>query len=165
MLAQTIVLLAAIALFAVTAIAGIAGTARARTVETARALITPAVETALAAYVRTLGATVAAELPPLDGTGPPPELAALNGGVPFAAARYEEQAAASALSVAVDITPTTAPPPSCGPAGAQTGPDVAVDAQCSPFTQESRLSLDVVAYAGQATPPERSCRSRRGARR
>jgi hypothetical protein len=150
MLAQTLVLLAALAAFATTAVAGIAGAARARTVAAAKSLVAPATETALATYLRAVAAAIAAQAPPPDAAASPPSLDALNGRATFAPAHYVERADASTLTIAVDVTPTAPTLPACAPASGDvnTGPDVAVNAQCSPFVQESRLALDVVTEIG-----------------
>jgi hypothetical protein len=154
MLGQTLVLLALVATFAATAVAGIAGVARARTVETARALVAPAIESALAAYVHELGATIAAQAPQPagDGAAPPPAVSALNGGTAFPTRHYAEAAAGSGFTVAVDVTPDAPSLPVCasGVPGTDTGPDLEVNGQCSAFVQESRLALDVVAQVGVA---------------
>ena len=154
MLAQTLVLLAAVAIFGATAVAGIAGVARARTAELARAAIVPGVETALGAYVHQVGATIAAEVaqPPGPAAVAPSPLDALNGRTAFAAARYVEGVPGSPLTVAVTVTPTAASVPACDPSppGSDAGPDTEIDGQCSPFVGESRLSLAIVADAGVA---------------
>lgn len=154
MLAQTLVMLALVATFAAAAVAGIAGVARARTVETARALVAPAIESALAAYVQELGASIAAQAPQPagDGSAPPPAVATLNGETAFPARHYAEAADASPLAIAVDVTPESPSLPVCaaGVPGTDTGPDLEVNGQCSPFVQESRLALEVVAQVGVA---------------
>lgn len=139
MLAQTLVLVTLIATFALAAIGGIAGSARARTAATAKALVAPGVATALATYLRDVAATVAAGVPPGDGSAPPGPIGVLQGRGVFAVARYVERAPDSPLTIAVEVTPA-GPPSACA----------APAAQCSPFVQESRLSLDVVADVGIA---------------
>lgn len=156
MLAQTLVLLAAIAIFGATAVAGVAGAARARTAELANAAIVPAVETALGAYAHTIGGTIAAQAAMAPGlaTAAPPSLDALNGRTTFASARYVEAVTGSPLTIAVTVTPTATSVPACDPSGpgSNAGPDTAFDAQCSPFVGESRLSLAIEADAGIAGP-------------
>ncbi len=148
MLAQTIVLVAAFAIFAASAVAGVAGLARAGSVESAKAAILPAVETALAAYQAGVAATMAAQSATNAGafTAPPAALAALDGAAAFAPARYLETPPPAGFGVAVDVRPTALTVPACGVPGS--GPDAAVQLQCSPFVQESRLSLAVTTDAG-----------------
>jgi hypothetical protein len=154
MLGQTIVLLALVATFAASAVAGIAGATRARTVEAARALVAPATESALAAYLRAVGATIAAQTAaaPRNALAPPPQIPALAGTEAFAAMRYAERADAGPYAVTVDVTPAAPARPVCamGVAGTDTGPDLERNGQCSPFVQESRLALEVVAAVGIA---------------
>jgi hypothetical protein len=151
-LAQTIVLVAVFAILAGSAVAGIAGLARAQTADAAKALMPAAIETALGAYQRALAATLAAQAGPPPGAAalaPPALLPALAGRGPSTEQRYLFAVAGSPLAVAVDIVPTAQSVPVCGSPGAA-GPDRAVDLQCSPFVQESRLSLAVTTDAGPA---------------
>lgn len=150
MLAQTIVLIAAFAILAASAVAGVAGVARAESVEAAKALAGPGIETALAAYERYLGAAIAAQVPVASGAAiaPPSGVPALETVTAWSEQRYLEVPAASPLRIAVDVRPTATSVPSCTTGGA--GPDVAHELQCSPFVQESRLSLDVGADVGPA---------------
>jgi hypothetical protein len=151
-LAQTIVLVATFAILAASAVAGIAGMARAQTADAAKALMLPAIETALGAYQRALAATLALQAgPPLAGAAvaPPALLPALAGPGPWTEQRYLFAVPGSPLSVAVDVLPTAQSVPVCG-APAAAGPDRAVDLQCSPFVQESRLSLAVTTDVGPA---------------
>jgi hypothetical protein len=60
--------------------------------------------------------------------------------------QYFETVPASPFRIAVDVQPTAQTVPLCGGAGG--GPDAAVEQQCSPFVQESRLSLSVTSDAG-----------------
>jgi hypothetical protein len=154
MLAQTLVLLAAIAVFGATAVAGVAGAARARTAELATAAIAPGVETALGAYVHQIGVTIAAQAAAPAGVAAaaPPVLDALNGRTAFASARYVEAVTGSPLTIAVTVTPTATSVPACDPStpGSNAGPDIEIDGQCSPFVGESRLSLAIEADAGIA---------------
>jgi hypothetical protein len=154
MLAQTLVLLVAIAVFGATAVAGIAGSARARTAELAQAAIVPGVETALGVYVHQVGAAIAAQVAAAPGgsAAPPAPLDALNGRTAFAAAQVVEAVADSPLTIAVTVTPTATNVPACAPSapGLDAGPDTEVDGQCSPFVGESRLSLAIEADAGIA---------------
>ena len=76
-LAQTIVIVAMIAIFAASAGAGIAGAARARTVNAAKALTVPAIETALGRHQRYVAATIASQSP---GRCPVPQPGAAAGG-------------------------------------------------------------------------------------
>jgi hypothetical protein len=138
-LAQTLVLLALIATFALTAVGGIAGSARARTTARAKALIAPAIAGAVATYASEVAAVVAAASRPGDGSASPAPVAPLADGGVFTARQYVEQAPDSPLSIAVEVTPTAAPPAPC-----------ANEAPCSAFVQEARLSLDVVAAVGIA---------------
>ena len=149
MLAQTFFIIAMIAIFAASAIAGGAGVARAQSASAAKALIVPAVETALNRYERSIAAVIAAQVTPAagDAIAPPAVIPALNGALPWSAAQYlEAPAGDSSLQVHVDVQPTAHSAPSCTGAGG--GPDTAVAAQCSPFVQESRLALDITSDAG-----------------
>lgn len=156
MLAQTLFLLTAIAIFALSAIAGIAGTARGRLANAAKALIVPATETALAAYQHELTATIAAQIPQpgSSATAPPSAIDALNARTPFAARNYTETPdPASPLVIAVQVVPTATTQPACNPGAAvDTGPDIEANAQCSPFAQESRLALEILTDVGPADP-------------
>ena len=150
MIAQTLVLIALLAIFATSAVAGIAGVARTHNVAAARALIVPGVETALGAYQRYVATVIAAQT---TGTGdavlvPPSAIAALNGATPWTTQTTLETLASSSLSVAVSVQPTTQTVPACATSGS--GPDRAVELQCSPFVQESRLSLQITSDAGPA---------------
>jgi hypothetical protein len=153
-LAQTLVLLVAIAVFGATAVAGIAGAARARTAELAQAAIVPGVETALGAYVHQVGTAIAAQVAAAPGGSgaPPAPLDALNGRTAFAASQLLEAVADSPLTIVVTVTPTATSVPACDPSapGFDGGPDTEIDGQCSPFVGESRLSLAIVADAGIA---------------
>jgi hypothetical protein len=149
-LAQTIVLVAMLAIFAASAVAGIAGAARAQTANAAKALIVPAVETALGRYQRYLAATIGAQIAPPPGAAgaPPDDVPALNAGAVWAEQQYLEAPAGSGpLFVAVDVRPTAQTTPACN-APNDSGPDAAVDLQCSPFVQESRLSLSLASDVG-----------------
>ncbi len=149
MLAQTIFLVAMLALLAASAGAGIAGAARAQTAAAAKALIVPGVETALGDYQRYIAATIGAQINATSGTltSAPAAVPALNAATPWAPARYLEAPAGSTpLRIAVDVEPTTQTVPVCG--ADDTGPDTAVDVQCSAFVQESRLSLTITSDAG-----------------
>ena len=154
MLAQMLVLLTAIAMFAATAVAGVAGAARARTAEAAKAALVPGVETAVGAYVHDIAATIAAQIAaaPADPSAPPPTLDALNGRTAFAAKRVVEAVGGSPLTLAITVMPTAVSVPACDSSapGADVGPDIEVAGQCSPFVGESRLSLEIVADAGIA---------------
>ena len=152
MLAQTIFLVAAIAIFATSAIAGVAGYARAETATAARALIAPSVETAIARYESTVVApAIAGALQTGDGSAPPNADPALNGQQPWSATRYVlAPNAPSALAATVTIAPTAGSVPACFPSGGavNAGPDTQTNGQCSAFVQESRLSLTVTTDAG-----------------
>jgi hypothetical protein len=149
-LAQTIVLIAAIAILALSAIAGIAGNARAQAANAAKALVAPAVESAVAQYQHVVAATIAAQA----GTVTQPALvnpstvAALNGQTvwPEQSPQPYRPDPASPLAVAVDIRPTAVTLPACAAAGS--GPDIERNGQCSPFVQESRLSLQITTDVG-----------------
>jgi hypothetical protein len=132
MLAQTIVLVALCAIFAASAVAQIAGFARGQTADAAKALMQPAIETALGRYQRALGTTIAA------------------GSTQWAGQRYLLVLPGTPLAAAVDVTPTAQTSPVCGAPG-NAGPDRAVNDQCSPLVQESRLSLAVTTDVG---PPD-----------
>jgi hypothetical protein len=150
-LAQTIVLIAAFAILAASVVAGVAGAARAESVEAAKALVVPAVETALGAYQRYLAATIAAQLPvppPGAASAPPPDVPALEMFGAWSEQRSLAAAPGSPLRIAVDVLPTALGVPSCVAGGS--GPDVARQLQCSPFVQESRLSLAVTTDVGPA---------------
>ena len=152
MLAQTIVLLAVFAILAGSAVAGIAGMARAQTADAAKALMPAAIETALGAYQRMLAASLAAQAGPPPASAavaPPAPLPALAGPGPWTEQRYVYAVAGSPLTVAVDVVPTAQSVPACG-SPSDAGPDRAVDLQCSPFVQETRLSLAVTTDVGPA---------------
>ena len=155
MLAQTLFLVAIIAIFATSAVAGIAGYARAEAATAAKALIVPSIETALARYEsQVIAPTIAAASVRGDGSAPPAAAAPLNGGTAWDAAQYVlAPAAGSPLASVVTITPTATSVPACSPAGGavNAGTDVEINGQCSPFVQESRLSVAVVVDAGPAT--------------
>jgi hypothetical protein len=151
-LAQTLFLMAMLAILAASAVAGIAGAARAQTVAAAKALIVPGVETALGRYQRYVGATIAAQIvaPPAgDLTAAPALVPALDAGTVWSEMRYLESAAGSPLAIAVDVLPTAQTVPAC--AANDSGPDAAVELQCSAFVQESRLSLTLTSDVG---PPD-----------
>jgi hypothetical protein len=151
MLAQTIVIVAMLAIFAASAIAGVAGAARARTANVAKALIVPGIETALGRYQRYVAATIASQSMPPSGAAaaPPPEVLALNGATAWVEQRSLEDADSGPLRIAVDIVPTAQSAPACDGDG-ELGPDTAVAVQCSPFVQESRLSLAISSAVGPA---------------
>lgn len=152
MLGQTVVLLAMVTILAASAVAGIAGAARAQSAAAAKALIVPALETALGAYERYVAATIAAQVAsqPETFTAPPRPVPALNGGTPWSEMRYLEAPAEATnpLRVAVDVRATSQTVPVC--TGGNGGPDMAIEVQCSPFVQESRLSLTLTSDAGPA---------------
>jgi hypothetical protein len=150
MLAQTIVLVAMLAIFAASAVAGIAGSARAQTADAAKALIVPGVETALGRYQRYVAATIGAQIAPPSGAAgaPPDEVPALNAGVAWPEQQYlESPGGPGPLFVAIDVRPTAQTTPACDAVN-DSGPDAAVDLQCSPFVQESRLSLSLSSDVG-----------------
>jgi len=148
MLAQTLFLTAMLAICALSAIAGVAGTARAQNAAAARALIVPAVETALGRYQRYVATTIGAQVTTPSGalTAEPDAVPALNAAIAWTPAQYLEAPSPSPLAIAVDVEPTAQTLPACGAAGS--GPDAAQQLQCSPFVQESRLSLTVTSDAG-----------------
>jgi hypothetical protein len=148
-LAQTIFLLAVAALLATSAVAGVAGVARAQTANAARALIVPGVESALARYEAFIAATIAAQMPPPDGAfaAPPAPVPALNGAAPWSAQTYQDAPPdAAPLQITTSVVPTTLSVPACG--AGEGGPDMAIALQCSPFVQESRLSITLTSVAG-----------------
>ena len=149
MLAHTLFLIAMLTICAVSAVAGIAGVARAQNAAAARALIVPAVETALGRYQRYVAATIGAQIAAPSGafTGAPGAAGALHAATAWNEQQYLETASPAApFSIAVDVLPTAPTAPVCG--GFDSGPDTAVELQCSPFVQESRLSLSVTSDAG-----------------
>jgi hypothetical protein len=152
MLAQTLVLIAMLAIFAASAVAGVAGTARAQSVAAAKALIVPGVETALGRYQRYVAAVIGAQIAaaPEALTAEPAAIPALEAASVWNAQHYLEAPAASSspLRVAVGVVPNAQSVPLCG--GNDGGPDAAVQLQCSPFVQESRLSLAITSDAGPA---------------
>jgi hypothetical protein len=138
-----------LAILAASAVAGIAGTARAHASAAAKALIVPGVETALGTYQRYVAATIAAQAVDVTGNliAAPAPLPALNAGTVWTEAQYLESPAGSTpLRIAVDVLPTAQTIPACG--GNDAGPDAAVELQCSPFVQESRLSLTLTSDVG-----------------
>jgi len=152
MLAQTLFLIAMIAIVATSAVAGIAGYARAEAATTAQALLAPARETALARYESAiLAPAIAAASQPGDGSAPPPANPALNGATTWSAQQYVLASnGSSPLAVIVTIAPTASSVPACEPGGGSTnaGGDIEREGQCSPFVQESRLSVTLTADAG-----------------
>jgi hypothetical protein len=151
MLAQTLFTMALLTLFAASAVTGVAGVARAQSANAAKALIVPGIETAVGRYQRDIAATIAAQLAPSSGAAqaPPDRIPALNGAFAWSEKAYREAAGGdSPLQVAIDIRPTAQMVPAC--ANASAGPDIARALQCSPFVQESRLSLTVTSDAGPA---------------
>jgi hypothetical protein len=149
MLAQTLFLIAMLAILAGSAVAGIAGAARAQTAAAAKALIVPGVETALGRYQRYVAATIGAQIvtPAGNLTTAPAAVPALNAGTVWGERQYlESPAGATPLRIAVDVLPTAQTVPACG--ANDSGPDTAVDLQCSAFVQESRLSLTLTSDVG-----------------
>jgi hypothetical protein len=149
MLAQTRVLVAMLAILAASGVAGIAGAARAQSAAAARALIVPGVETALGRYQRYVATTIGAQIasPPGALSADPAAVPALNAATAWSEAQYlEAPDASSPLRVALDVRPTAQTAPACG--GSNAGPDLADELQCSPFVQESRLSLTITSDAG-----------------
>jgi len=149
MLAQTLVLVAMLAILAASGVAGMAGAARAQNAAVARALLVPGVETALSRYQRYVAATIGAQVtaPPGALRSDPGAVPALNAGTQWSEAQYlEAPDASSPLRIALDVRPTAQTVPACG--GGNAGPDLAAEVQCSPFVQESRLSLTVTTDAG-----------------
>ncbi len=149
MLAQTLFLIAMLVIFSASVVAGIAGVARAQAAGAAKALIVPGVETALGRYQRYVAATIGAQVvaPPGVITALPATVPALNAGTKWAEQRYlEEPAGSTPLRIAVDVLPTAQTVPSC--TSNDSGPDAAVDLQCSAFVQESRLSLALTSDVG-----------------
>jgi hypothetical protein len=155
MLAQTLVVLAMIAIIATSAVAGIAGYARAETATAAQALVQPAIDAALARYESTvLAPAIAASYAPGDGTTPPTAAAALNGAIPWSAQQYVLAAnAPSPLAAVVVVTPTSTAAPVCDAQSVPTAstPDFEIEGQCSPFVQESRLSVTITADVGPSS--------------
>jgi hypothetical protein len=148
-LAQTLFLIAMLAILSTSAAAGIAGAARAHAAADAKALIVPAVETALGRYQRYVATTIGAQIaaPAGNFTAAPAVVPALNAQTSWAEQKYvEAPEAASGLRVAVDVRPTAQTVPACN--GGNGGPDAAVGLQCSAFVQESRLSLSLTSDAG-----------------
>ncbi len=149
MLAQTLFLLVMLAIFATSAVAGIAAAARAQTAAAAKALIVPGVETALGRYQRYIAAAIAAQIaaPPATLVTVPALVPALNAAPPWNEQQYlEAPAGATPLRIAVDVVPTAQTVPVCS--GLDSGPDNAIALQCSPFVQESRLSLALTSTVG-----------------
>jgi hypothetical protein len=150
MLAQTLVLVAMLAIFGASAVAGIAGTARAQSVAEAKALIVPGVETALGRYQRYVAGVIGAQVAAVPGalTAQPAAIPALETSSVWNAQQYLEAPAeaGSHLRIAVGVVPTAQSVPLCG--GSDGGPDAAIQLQCSPFVQESRLSLTITSDAG-----------------
>lgn len=149
MLAQTLFVIAMLAIVAASAVAGIAGAARAQAAGAAKALIVPGVETALGRYQRYVAATIGAQIGGTAGalTAAPAAVPALNGQTRWSAQHYLEAPGGSgALRIAVDVLPTAQSVPVCS--GGNTGPDTAIDVQCSALVQESRLSLTLTSAAG-----------------
>jgi hypothetical protein len=73
----------------------------------------------------------------------------LNGGIAWSEKTYREPAGGdSPLQATIDVRPTAQTIPAC--ANDSSGPDIARDLQCSPFVQESRLSLVLTSDAGPA---------------
>jgi hypothetical protein len=151
-LAQTLFLIAMIAIVATSTVAGIAGYARAESATAAQALLAPALGSALAQYEsNVIAPAIAAASQPGDGTAPPAANAALNGAQAWTAHTYVlAPNAPSTLAVVVTVTPSTTSVPACLPTGGATdaGSDVERNGQCSAFVQESRLSLTLTADAG-----------------
>jgi hypothetical protein len=151
-LAQTLVLIAMIAIVATSVIAGIAGNARAETATAAKALIAPAEAAGIARYESTvLAPAIVAGLAPGDGSAPPGADAALNGGVAWSTEQdVIASTTASTLAAVVTLMPTSTSVPACLPTGGavNSGADTETNGQCSPFVQESRLSLDVSVDVG-----------------
>lgn len=145
-LAQTLFLAALLALAAGGLVAGIAGNARSSAAAGAAAQLAPATEAALDAYAREVAATIAAQVAALPAAAAIP---ALNGATAFPERTYVE-AGAGTTAVSVDVTPEAPTSPACMPAQPNAGPDIAVDAQCAPQLQESRLALAVRADGGVA---------------
>jgi len=148
-LAQTLFLIAMLLVLASSAVAGIAGVARAQTAAAAKALIVPGVETALGSYQRYVAATIGAQIAAQPGafTSAPAGVPALNAGTVWEQARYlESPAGPTPLRIAVDVVPTAQTVPAC--TGNDSGPDAAIELQCSPFVQESRLSLTLTSDVG-----------------
>lgn len=151
MLAQTLFLIAMFAILAASAAAGIAGAARAQAAGAAKALIVPALETALGRYQRYVAATIGAQIAAPAGilTAVPAAVPALNAQTPWSEQHYlEAPAGPGALRIAVDVAPTSQTVPSC--TGSNAGPDIARNMQCSAFVQESRLALTLTSDAGPA---------------
>jgi hypothetical protein len=142
--------MALLAIFATSAVAGVAAVARTQNAGAARALIVPGVETALGVYERYVAATIAAQIAPADADAlaPPATVPALNGATPWTTQTTLETPENSPLSVAVSVQPTAQTIPAC--TGGGSGPDQAVELQCSAFVQESRLSLQITTDAGPA---------------
>jgi hypothetical protein len=150
MLAQTLVLIAMLAILAASAAAGVAGTARAQSVAEAKALIVPGVESALGRYQRYVAGVIGAQITAAPGAfaAQPATIPALEVTSVWNAQQYLDAPAApsSPLRIAVEVVPTAQSVPLCG--GSDGGPDAAIDLQCSPFVQESRLSLTITSDAG-----------------
>jgi hypothetical protein len=151
-LAQTLFLVAMIAIVATSAVAGIAGYARAEVATAAKALVQPAIDAALARYETTVVApAIAAAYQPGDGSAPPAAASPLNGGFAWNAQQYVlAPDAPSPLAAVVSVTPTATSVPACVPSGASinAGPDTEREGQCSAFVQETRLSVTIDAEVG-----------------
>jgi hypothetical protein len=149
-IAQTLVLMALLAIFATSAVSGVAAVAREQNASAARALVVPGVETALGIYERYVAATIAAQAAAgvTTALAPPAAIPALNGATSWKTQATLETPASSPLSVAVSVVPTAQTIPACATGGS--GPDRAVDLQCSAFVQESRLSLQITSDTGPA---------------
>ena len=151
MLAQTLFLVAMIGIIAFSSVAGIAGYARAETASAAKALVQPSIDEALARYESSVIAPAIANAAVGDGSASPAAIPALNGGLRWNAQQYVLTSGGTPmLAASISVTPTVVAVPACRPAGtyAAGGPDVQIDGQCSNFTQESRLSIAIVADVG-----------------
>jgi hypothetical protein len=150
-LGQIAFLVAIVALLATSAVAGVAGALRAQHASAAAALLDPALAAALAAYENGVVVPAIGGAAGGDGTSAPAAIPALSGGVAWSAQRYVLQTgAAPAYAAIVTVTPTATSVPACIPAAGASvgGADVEREGQCSPFVQESRLSLALAADAG-----------------
>jgi hypothetical protein len=156
-LAQTLILVAFIAIVASSVVTAAGTSFLAEAATRAKLVVAPSVATALAAYENEVVAPVIArEYSAGDGASAPSPLAALNGGVAWQSARYVlAPDNGTTLAAVATITPTSVAVPACDPAGGavNAGPDVQQNGQCSPFVQESRLSLTIVTTAGPPTGP------------
>jgi hypothetical protein len=156
MLGQAFIMLAIVTLLAGVAIDQVAALARASINAGAARVVDAAVDDAAASYEQQIAAAIAsaatnATPPPGSvATAPPGAIAALTNSVVLPSPQPFD-GVSGRYGIHAFVQTTTSSAPQCaGARGTGEASDVAVDMQCSPWVQESRLSAQIVVQISPA---------------